>query len=234
MTVAWVTGGGTGIGQALAYRLYSEGAQVIITGRRQQALDETVSQISARSSAGQIQAIAGDAFDPAHVRAVVERTAQTWGPITLLINNAGANLDQDAASPSFDLFQKSIEINCLTAIRASEAVLPGMRQAGQGSIVTISSIYGKWASGRSPAYSVGKYAVAGYTDALRQSLTGTNLHVMGVYPGFIKTQMTLPYLEPGSIKAGFGKTPDQLAKAVLDALRRRKTDLYFPWYVPWV
>jgi short-subunit dehydrogenase len=234
MTVAWVTGGGSGIGRALAYRLSEEGAHVVITGRHQEKLDETARLIRTHSAPGQILPIAGDAFDSAHVEEVVSRVSKEWGPINLLINNAGANLDSGQPRASFERYQQSLEINCLTAIRVAEAVLPAMRKAGEGSIVNISSIYGRWASGRSLSYSVGKYAMAGYTDALRQSLVGTGLHVMGVYPGFIMTQMTLPFIAPGSLKASFGKTPDQLARAVLTAWRRRKTELYFPWYVPWV
>ena len=76
--------------------------------------------------------------------------------------------------------------------------------------------------------------MAGYTGALRQMLLGTGVHVMGVYPGFIKTAMTLPFVQPGSVKAVLGKTPDQMAAALLYALRRKKRDLFYPWYVPWV
>jgi short-subunit dehydrogenase len=232
--IAWVTGGGTGIGRALAYRLSQEGSNVVITGRRPEMLDETVRLIRARSVSGQVMAIAGDAFDPVHVETVVSQVAQKWGPVDLLINNAGVNLDSGEPEATFERYQKSLEMNCLSAVRATEAVLPAMRKSGSGAIVNISSVYGKWSSGSSPSYSVSKYALAGYTDALRQRLLGTGVHVMGVYPGFIKTAMTLPFVQPGSVKAFSGKTPDQMAAALLYALRRKKRDLFYPWYVSWV
>lgn len=233
MTVAWITGGGTGIGRALAARLNADGAQVVITGRRKEVLEKAAGQIRASEGSGQIEAIAGDASDPAHVADIVTRTTAQWGPINLLINNAGANIDFGKSAASFEDYRKSFEVNCLTAIRATDAVLPAMRAAHQGTIVNISSIYGRWASSRSTSYSVGKYALAGYTDALRQSLSGTGVHVLGVYPGFIKTDMTLPFVEPGSLKSRLGKSPDQMAGAILRALRRKEAELYYPWYVSW-
>ena len=234
MTVAWVTGGGTGIGRALAKRLYKEGASVVISGRRKEVLEETAAAISAEPSAGHLLAIAGDVSDQAHVTDVVAQIVNRWGPVNLLINNAGVNFNHSIPETTPEEYQRSFEINCLAAIRTTSAILPGMLKTNKGVIVNISSIYGKWASSRSASYSVGKYALAGYTDALRQGLMHTKVQVLGVYPGFIQTAMTLPFVQPGSFKARLGKTPDEMAEAIFQALSRGKADLYFPWYVPWV
>ncbi len=234
MTVAWITGGGTGIGRALAERLYRKGARVVITGRRKEVLEETHRQLTSPPGPGEILAIAGDAADSAHAGDVVARVQDRWGAIDLLINNAGANFNRGFSETPFEDYQKSFEINCLTAVSATQAVLPGMLKANHGAIVNISSIYGRWASSNSASYSVGKYALAGYTDALRQALVGTRVDVMGVYPGFITTDMTMPFVQSRSIKSYLGKTPDQLAKKILQAVRRKKVELYYPWYVPWV
>jgi len=234
MTVAWITGGGTGIGRALAERLYQQGARVLISGRRKEIIENAASEIGASGGPGEIMAVAGDACDASHVMESVSRVKKRWGEITLLINNAGANPNKAFSETSFEEYQKSFEINCLTAVRATQATLPAMLKTGQGAIVNVSSIYGKWASGRSISYSVGKYAMAGFTDALRQVLIGTQVHVLGVYPGFIKTSMTLPFVQPGSLRSYLGKTPDHMALAILKALRCKKTELYYPWYIPWV
>jgi len=234
MTIAWVTGGGTGIGFALARRLYQDGASVVITGRRKEVLEQAVTVLQSIPSSGHVLSMAGDASDPSHVTDVAAQIAHRWGAVNLLINNAGANFNQPLSEATVEEYQRSFEINCLAAVRTTTAVLPGMMKANAGAIVNMSSIYGKWASARSASYSVGKYAVAGYTDALRQSLVDTGVHVMGVFPGFIRTDMTLPFVQPGSFKSRLGKTPDQMAEAILQALNRKKTELYFPWYVPWV
>jgi short-subunit dehydrogenase len=234
MTIAWVTGGGTGIGRALAKRLYHEGASVVISGRRKEVLEETASAISAEPSSGHLLAIAGDACDPVHVTDVVAQIVNRWGPVNLLINNAGVNFNHGVPEATAEEYQRSFEINCLAAIRTTTAVLPAMLKANAGAIVNISSIYGRWASSRSASYSVAKYALAGYTDALRQSLMGTGVQVLGIYPGFIQTDMTMPFVQPDSFKARLGKTPDDMVEAIFQALNRKKAELYFPWYVPWV
>jgi 3-oxoacyl-[acyl-carrier protein] reductase len=234
MTIAWVTGGGTGIGRALARRLYHDGASVVITGRRREILEQAVAAISAEPSSGHILAMAGDASDPFHVADVAGQISHRWGSVDLLINNAGVNFNHSLPETTIEEYQRSFEINCLAAIRTTSAVLPDMMKANAGTVVNISSIFGRWASARSASYSVGKYALAGYTDVLRQSLIGTKIHVLGVYPGFIQTDMTMPFVRPGSFRSRWGRTPDQMADAILEALRRKKTELYFPWYVSWV
>jgi len=232
--IAWVTGGGTGIGRAIAERLVRQGAKVIITGRRPEVLKATAQELSSHPGSGEILAIPGDASNPAHAHEVVAQAGRKWGAIDLLVNNAGANPVRSVFDTTFEEYQKSFEINCLSAINCTLAVLPAMRAAGRGNIVNISSIYGRWAASSSAGYSVSKHAVAGFTDALRQGLIGTDLHVLGVYPGFIRTDMTLPHVVPGSLRSRMGKTPDQLAVAILKAMDRKSPNLYFPWYVPWV
>ena len=227
--IAWVTGGGTGIGRALAKQLVREGAKVVISGRRQEVLAAAAHDIGTPH----ILAIAGDASKAADVTALVEKAQRRWGAIDLLINNAGSNANNAMKRTTAEEYQEAFEKNCVSAILATQAVLPEMIKAGRGSIVNISSIYGKWASANSASYSVSKYALTGYTDVLRQALIRTNVHVMGVFPGFIRTDMTAPFVEPGTLRAKMGKSPDQMAAAILRAVRRRKAELYFPWYVPW-
>jgi short-subunit dehydrogenase len=234
VTIAWVTGGGTGIGYAVARRLYQGGACVIITGRRPDVLEQAVKTISSLPSSGHILGIPGDASNPSHVGDVAAQAVHRWGPIDFLVNNAGVNFNHEFSETPVEEYRATWEVNCFAAVRTVSAVLPDMLKAGSGTIVNISSIYGKWASSDSASYSVGKYALAGYTDVLQQALLGRGIQVLGVYPGFIKTAMTLPFVEEGSFQARRGKTPDEMAEAIFRALRRGKSQLYFPWYVPWV
>jgi short-subunit dehydrogenase len=234
MRVAWITGGGTGIGRALAELLMRQGARVVITGRRKEILEQAADELAALAGGGQVLAISGSASDPKHAKDVISQVSDRWGSINLLVNNAGTNFNHSLLDTTFEEYLKSFEINCLSAINCTQAVLPEMLKKGRGEIVNISSIYGRWASSNSASYSVGKYAVTGYTDALRQALIHTPIHVMGVFPGFIRTDMTQPFVVPGSLRSRMGKSPDQLARAVLAALKSRKPELYYPWYVPWV
>jgi len=234
MTIAWITGGGTGIGRALAERLLRSGARVAISGRRQDILDEAARELALLPGGGEVLALAGDASDPSYVSDTFFQISKRWGAVTLLVNNAGVNFNHDIFESTLEEYQKSFKINCLAAIICTQIVLPEMLKTGAGEVVNISSVYGRWASYSSASYSVGKYALAGYTDALRQGLLHSAIHVMGVFPGFIRTDMTLPFVAPGSLRSHLGKTPDQMARAILSALKNRKPELYYPWYVPWV
>src|SRR5262245_56821973 len=108
--IAWVTGGGTGIGRALAQALYDRGDSIVITGRREEILEKTAAEIRSSASKGELLSIAGDASNPAHIQGVVERAKSRWGPIQLLINNAGVNDNKEVAQTSLEDYQKALEI----------------------------------------------------------------------------------------------------------------------------
>jgi short-subunit dehydrogenase len=232
--VAWVTGGGTGIGRALAEQLYQRGTNVVITGRRADVLESAAKEIVSRGGPGKIHTISGDAADPTHVAHVVSDTKSRWGDITLLINNAGSNYNRHFKTATDEEYESAFQTNCMSAIRTTLAVLPAMRKSRHGAIVNVSSVYGRWGTATSASYSVSKFALAGYSEVLRQALVGSGVHVLCVFPGYIKTAMTSPFVKEGSLRSRIGKTPEQMAKAILSALRSRQVELYFPWYVPWV
>lgn len=233
MQTVWITGGGTGIGRALAQRCYERGDRVVISGRRADVLAQTARDIAGAESSHRFFTFAGDAADAAHVDHVVSALAGHGFFVDLFVNSAGQNSNRtfDECDPAE--FASAFEANCLSAIRCAKAVLPAMRQRRSGAIVLISSVFGQWASSGSATYSVSKYAVTGTIDLLRQELVGSGVQVLGVFPGFVQTAMTLPFVKPGSFKARFGKTPTDMADAILRALRRGKTELYYPFYVPW-
>ncbi len=232
MTIAWVTGGGTGIGKALAALLYRKGYSVVISGRRKEVLEEAVRDISGQPGSGRIRIMAGDASDNRHVHDLVDTIRREWGDIDLLINNAGVNFHHPFRESSIEEIVRTVDINALAPLGCIAAVLPAMLAKKTGAIVNISSILGKWASPTSFAYSMSKFAMTGLSDALHQELKGTGIHVMTVFPGYIHTAMTDPYATP--LKQRLGISPESMARAILKGLRRRRRELYYPFYVPWV
>ena len=220
------------MGRALSEALYREGHWVVISGRRQDALTQAVEQIKTGHTSGDLWALPGDVTEAAFVEDLPRKVRARWGEIDWLINNAGANTNHSFQQSSPEEFEQAFRTNCLSAILCARAVLPAMRARGSGSIVNVSSILGRWASPDSSSYSVSKYALAGFTDALRQEVAGTGVHVMGVYPGFIRTAMTLPFVAPGSPRARMGKSPESMAAAILKGLHRQKREVLYPWYVP--
>lgn len=233
MSAVWVTGGGSGIGRALAAHYYREGRFVVISGRRHDALLDAVRAI-AGSDASRLLAIPGDVADPATATTVLSTLALRGQSVEILINNAGLNSSHGFSQTTEAEWIEAFRVNCLGAVHCAQAVLPGMRQRRSGVIVNISSVLGQFASSGSASYSVSKYALTGFTDVLRQDLQGSGIHVLGVYPGFIQTDMTMPFVKPGSLKSHFGHTPEQIARAIARAASQRKAELFYPWYVPWL
>jgi uncharacterized protein len=232
--IAWVTGGGSGIGRALASALYNEGHWVVISGRRKEVLLQAAQEIRSGHTPGDIWALPGDVTDAAYVPDVQKAVRERWGDIDLLINNAGENPSHSFQEALPQEYEQNFRVNCMSAIHCTRAVLPAMLAQKRGTIVNVSSILGKWASPDSSAYSVSKYALAGFTDSLRQELAGSGVHVLGVYPGFIRTQMTLPFVSPGSLRSRMGKSPEAMAGAILKGIQKKKHAVLYPWYVPMV
>ena len=232
MNFVWITGGGTGIGRALAESFYRDGDVVIISGRRSEVLQKTAAEVKALPG-GEIIPIAGDAARPELAQEVVAVAQKLGGTVNRLFNNAGANSYHDFSETPVEEYRRYFENNCLSAIVCSQAVLPVMLSKGSGAIVNISSVYGAWASSHSASYSVAKFALSGFTQVLRQAVIGTPVHVMAVYPGFIKTEMTMPFVRPGSLRSHFGAEPVSIARVVRRGLRRKKSEIYYPSYVRW-
>lgn len=232
--IVWITGGGTGIGRAIAEAFFQRGAKILITGRRADVLDRAAREISGMPGGGEILPVAGDASDPDHIQRVIETAKSRWGSITHLINNAGSNFNHPIAEARPDEYRQAFENNTMSVIRSTDAVLPAMRAEGRGTIVNISSVYGRWGTATSASYSVSKFALTGYSEALQQELMGSGIHVLTVFPGFIRTAMTNPFVQPGSVRERLGKSPAAMAQAIMKALDTNTRDLYFPWYVSFV
>jgi short-subunit dehydrogenase len=203
-----VTGANGGIGQAIAHALHGAGAQVILSGRRADALTPLASAIGAR-------VVLADLAD----RAAVARCMQEAGPIDVLVANAalpasGLLLDFDV-----DQIDRALDVNLRAPIMMARTAAAGMLERGRGQIVFISSISGKVAGLGTSLYSATKFGLRGFSLGLREDLHGTGVGVTTIFPGFIRdagmfanTKVTLP--------RGTGtRTPGQVADAVLRAIR---------------
>ena len=233
MKVVWITGGGTGIGRALAELFYKNGYRVAISGRRVDILTDAAKTIATGAGPGEIFALPGDISDLAYVDQTHQTLSQLWGPIDILINNAAINPHQAFKESTLENYRKLLEINTLASIYCSKKVLEGMQAKRSGSIVNISSFLGKWASAHSSAYCVSKFALAGFTDALRLELKGDGIHVMGVYPGFILTPMTEDSANT-PFKRRMAASPEKMAAAIWRGIQCHRRDVYYPGYVRWM
>src|SRR5262249_20917069 len=207
-TRALVTGATGGIGQAIARALHRAGAQLIVSGRRADALAPLANETGAR-------VVLADLAD----RASVARCMQEAGPIDVLVANAA--LPASGLLREFDTEQidRALDVNLRAPIVMARAAAAGMLERGRGQIVFISSISGKVASLGTSLYSATKFGLRGFSLGLREDLHGTGVGVTTIFPGFIRdagmfadTKVQLP-------RGAGTRSPEDVADAVLRALR---------------
>lgn len=200
---ALVTGGGTGIGAAIALALAAEGCRVIVSGRREDKLRELAAKFSGQP---QILVRAADVADRASVDRLFEWAAREAGPIDLLVNSAGINIARRSmAELSPENWDLLLQVNATGVYNCMYAVLPQMRTRRDGLIVNISSVAGKRASPiGGVAYNASKFAMAALGLTLAQEEREHGIRVTNIYPGEVDT----PILEHRPVPV----TPEQRAK----------------------
>jgi 3-hydroxybutyrate dehydrogenase len=179
---ALVTGGGRGIGRAIASALVQTGATVTVLGRHRATLDEAIAAGAAHF------ATVADVADQAAVNAAVAE-ASARQPIDILIANAGAAESAPFAKSDAALFRRMMDVNFMGVVHAIQAVLPAMRDRPHGRIVAVASTAGLKGYAYVSAYSAAKHAVVGLVRSLALELASTRVTVNAVCPGFTDTDL---------------------------------------------
>jgi NAD(P)-dependent dehydrogenase (short-subunit alcohol dehydrogenase family) len=188
--VAIVTGGGRGIGRAIAQALAQQGAAVAVTARSGEQLTETVALITA--AGGRAIAVTADVTDPPAVERVVTQTEQQLGPVDLLVNNAGV------AGPIGPLWEiapeewwRAVGTHVYGMVLYAHAVLPGMVARHWGRIITVASATSSGTFPYASSYGCAKAAQVYLTETLAAETQAHNVYVFAIYPGLVRTAMTL-------------------------------------------
>jgi meso-butanediol dehydrogenase / (S,S)-butanediol dehydrogenase / diacetyl reductase len=181
--VALVTGGGTGIGAATARRLAVEGACVAVIGRRLRPLEEVAAGIGERAFPA-----SADAASAEDMAKVIEQVRARFGPVSILVANAGGEGGGTAAEVTDAAWRRSMRTNLDTCLVAARACLPDLITTG-GSAVVVSSLAGLAASPESVGYVTAKHALIGLTRSIARDFGPRGVRVNAVCPGWIRTPM---------------------------------------------
>ncbi len=181
---AWVTGGGSGIGAAIAETLVAAGMRVTITGRRLEVLQALASRFP-----GKMQAVEADVTDEAAVADAVARAKAAFGPVDVLVNNAGQALSAPFLKTDATLWQQMLSVNLTGTFLCSQAVLPDMLTARWGRIINVASTAGLVGYAYVSAYVAAKHGVVGLTRALALEVAKKGITVNAVCPGYTETDI---------------------------------------------
>ncbi len=191
--VAWVTGGGEGIGAAIARAFAREGAAVLVTGRRQAPLARVVAGIE--RDGGKARCLAGSVTDERHVRAAVSTARAAFGGLSVVVNNAARGLFETPLYKTTDrAWRELLDVNVTGVFRVTRAAIPELLKRRGGSVVNISSSGGLVAVPGGAAYSATKGAVNALTRSLAVDYAKRGIRFNAVCPGLVDTPMAASLL----------------------------------------
>lgn len=221
--VVLITGASSGIGRGLAAELGKRGAKLGLVARRGEVLAELVNEIL--RGGGHAIALPADVKDAASIRQAALKLREEYGPIDLLVANAGIGATTDPAKLDAAEVAGVINVNVIGASNSVAAVVPEMVERGQGQLVVISSLAAYRGLPKSAAYCASKAAVSAFFESLRLDLQPKGIDVTIIHPGFIKTPLTagrhaqMPFL----------MELDDAVATIVRVIEKRKKSYAFPW-----
>ena len=205
---ALVTGAGRGIGRAIALRLSDAGLRVALTSRSEDELTQTAAACAGETLVLPADITSADGVD--HVFAEVERS---WGPVAILVANAGAGESARLERTTDEQWHRMLELNLTAPFRCMRRAVPSMRAAGYGRIVVVASTAARVGEPYIAAYTASKHGVLGLVRSAAAELASTGVTVNAVCPGYVDTPMTQTSIE--GIVAMTGRTAQE-ARRILE------------------
>ncbi|HMC63780.1 MAG TPA: SDR family oxidoreductase [Gemmataceae bacterium] len=225
-----ITGASQGIGKALAEEAARQGGRVLAAARNAELLHELRDRVCRQG--GTLEIVQADVTSPDDRQRMVDAAVQHLGGLDVLINNAGIGATGHFAEVSADRLRKIMEVNFFGLTETTRACLPLLRRGQKPAIVNISSIAGKRGIPARSEYSASKFAVQGFSEALRTEVAKDGIDVLVICPGLTQTNFSQNMLEQKArLKMDHmrGMTAEQVAVATLRAIERGRDEVTLTW-----
>ncbi len=237
---AVVTGGGRGIGAAVARALASAGAGVLVAARTSGEVEHVAAEL--RALGAKARAAACDVTEEGSVSSLSRAALHHLGTVDILVNNAGASASAPLRKIALEEWNRMLAVNATGTFLCTREFVPGMVERGWGRVVNIASVVGLEGGKYVSHYSAAKHAVIGFTRSVALEVAGTGVTVNAVCPGYVDTPMTEQTITNAQSRTGFSRekalaavlatvgqdrliTPDQVAAAVLRLCRDDTADV---------
>jgi NAD(P)-dependent dehydrogenase (short-subunit alcohol dehydrogenase family) len=229
--VVWITGGGSGIGKALALAFAKEGAAVAVSGRREDRLQEVVEEIAAQGGSG--VAVRCDVTDEASVAEAVQKVVRALGGLDVAVANAGFSVAGRVEKLSAADWRRQLDVNVIGVAMTARYAIPHLRQRN-GRLVLIGSVSSMLVAPGFGAYSASKYAVRAIGQALSAELHGSGVTCTTIHPGYIESEIAQVDNQGRFDAQREDKRPknlmwpaDRAARVMVDAVAKRKREYTF-------
>lgn len=229
--VVVVTGSSAGLGEQICYEAAKRGAIVVTCARRINLIGQ-VKERCIELSGKEAYAFQLDIADPDSVEAVIGKISEEVGDVDVLVNNAGFGLFNDFVSFDLDVARKMFEVNVLGMMYFTQKIAISMVDNKKGHIFNVASMAGKMATPKSTVYSATKFAVLGFSNALRLELRPENVYVTTINPGPIATEFFDKADPSGSYLENLGNIvldPQKLAKTIVNKMGKPTREINRPF-----
>lgn len=229
--IVWVTGASSGIGEALCIQMAREGADLILSARRESELERVAEEC--RKYGSKTLILPFDMMDLTLHQQKVQEVINRFGRLDIIILNAGVSQRSYVINTTFEVYRKLFEINFFSIVSLTQHILPIFQAQKSGIFVPIASVAGRISTPRRAAYGASKHALIGFFDSVRAEVYQDGIQVTTILPGYIKTDISLNAMnetgdkynkmDPNQAK---GLDPQITAEKIVSAIFAKKLDFF--------
>ncbi len=230
-SVFWITGASSGIGEATACAAARKGARLVLSARRKEELERVKKTTGLADE--DVLVLPLDMENHSEIQPAVDAVLLKFGRIDILFNNAGVSQRSSVIDTKFEVFERLMNLNYLSVVALTKAVLPVMIRQNSGHLLVTSSISGKLGSPMRAGYCGSKHALHGFFDALRSEVYDHNIGVLVVCPGYIKTDISINAFAADGAKHGRmdenqnqGVAPEVCAEKIIQGILGNRDEIY--------